>query len=149
MNPEIKTIAIEIDINAPKERVWACLTKSVSDWWPKDFMGFGETSTMHFEFHAGGRLYETTPEGGELLWSQVLMITPGESLEMAGHVSPSFGGPSINYLKLALEGAETTKLRLTNTVMGTMDACGAEQVTEGWNYLYGAFKTFCEAQPRA
>ena len=146
MNNNITSIAVEIEINAKRDHVWTCLTNKVSDWWPKDFMGTSDTSVMHFESFAGGRLYEIGPNGAQLLWGNVLMLVPSDTLEMVGHVSPAFGGPSVNFIRLPLtENGDRTTFRLLNTVLGNMSEGGTENVTQGWNYLYGTFKAFCEA----
>lgn len=47
----------EIDIDAPRERVWRALTDQLSSWWLKDFHVLGEDSIVTLEPTPGGRLY--------------------------------------------------------------------------------------------
>lgn len=147
MNCTTNEIVVEVDIEQAKSIVWEKMLNNFSDWWPRDFMCLGESAELHFEPVAGGRLYETTPEGGCLLWGQVLMIIPGESLDLAGSVTSAFGGPNITMNKMSLEslGDKRTRFRLTNAVMGNFSDEGKANVKSGWEYLLGALKAYCEA----
>ncbi len=144
----IHEIIVEIEINRSQDVVWEAMLNEVSAWWPKDFLCLPDGPEIKFEPWAGGRLYEEKEDGSCLLWGTVLMITPGESIELTGCVSPSFGGPSMNFIKTSIQAGEDGKtlFRLANTVLGNFTAEGAGEVDAGWKYLYGALKAYCEAK---
>lgn len=146
MSCEVNEIVVELEINQAKSVVWDKMLNHFADWWPRDFLCLGESAQLHFEPFAGGRLFETNPEGGCLLWAQVLMIIPGESIDMAGQVTPAFGGPNITMNKMSLEsiGEAKTRFRLTNSVLGNVSEEGKASVKSGWEYLMGALKAYCE-----
>jgi len=147
MNNEISSVAIELEISASPKKVWNIMVNRVSEWWPKDFMGLSESATMTLELKAGGRLYEADPNGAELLWGNVLQFIPGDSIDIVGHVTPQFGGPSMTMYRMALSGdSASTRFQLTNWVVGNFADGQSDVVTEGWNYLFGALKAFCEAE---
>jgi uncharacterized protein YndB with AHSA1/START domain len=142
MTPSIQEIVIELDILAPHAQVWEKMLNELPSWWPADFVGLSG-GKMYFEPNAGGRLYEENDEGGHLLWSTVAMIVPGSHIDLVGPVTPAFGGPNLNFIRMSIEAAgETTKFRLTNSILGHFD--GHDRVTMGWNYLFGSLKSYCE-----
>jgi uncharacterized protein YndB with AHSA1/START domain len=146
MNSEIHEIVVEIGIDCPRENVWKIMIDRLSDWWPGDFLCLPGAKKIQFEPVAGGRLFETTPEGGHLLWANVLIIAPGEAIEMAGHVTPTFGGPSVTQWRMGLTDGENgaTKFRLSNSVIGHFSPESQAEVKGGLEYLTGALKAFCE-----
>ncbi len=54
---------------------------------------------------AGGRLYEQRGES-ELLWYSVLSITPKVSLDLIGHCTADYGGPSTSQLSIRLAAGQ-------------------------------------------
>ncbi len=147
MSCDVNEIVVELEIAQAKSVVWDKMLNHIEKWWPRDFLCLGETAVLHFEPFAGGRLYETTPEGASILWGQVVMVVPGESLDMIGAVVPAFGGPNFSMSRMSLTEGEsgTTKFRLSNSILGRFSSEGKEDVTQGWAYLYGCFKTYCES----
>ncbi len=146
MKNEINEIILELAINCPRDKAWNTMLNKMSDWWPSDFVALPGSKGIKFEPWAGGRLYEQTDEGAHLLWGTAVNIQPNEVLEIVGFVVPAFGGPSINFCKMELADlpAGTTKFKLTNTILGHLSEESRESTQEGWNYLYMAFKEFCE-----
>lgn len=149
MNPIIKEIVVEVPIEAPKERVWQALAHEMSTWWPLDFLCIPDSGGIKFEAKAGGRLYEESADGKAILWAQVLYIEPGVALEMAGAVTPTWGGPSMNFNRFEVRdaGEGKTLFRLTNSVLGNMTDENEQNVTEGWKYLFATkFKEYVEGK---
>jgi hypothetical protein len=98
------------------------------------------TDAMLWGIHAGS----TGDADGLFLESSVVVIVPGSHIDMVGPVTPAFGGPNLNFIRMSIEAAgETTKFRLTNSILGHFD--GHDRVTMGWNYLFGSLKAYCEA----
>jgi DNA-binding transcriptional ArsR family regulator/uncharacterized protein YndB with AHSA1/START domain len=135
------TVAIDLDIEAPPARVWESLTGEVSSWWPRDFHIGGESSRMTLEPFAGGRLYEEWGEGAGLLWAQVIAIDPSRSIQLAGHLSPEYGGPAMSIWKVALhETASGTRLELTDSIVGNIDQKLHGSLESGWRTIFEGFR---------
>lgn len=147
MNSTIKQIAIEIQINAPLAKVWDILLNRTSDWWPKDFLCHEGSKALKMEPFVGGRIYEETSDGKSLLWGTLVNIHPNKTLEFIGHSTPQFGGPSLNMGRYEISQADesTTTLQFTNAILGNCSDEGEQMVTEGWNYLLNAFKSYAES----
>ena len=88
-------------------------------WWPKEFFAQPGSQRIVLEPRAGGRLYEESDDGAQLLWSTVVLIAPPRTLELAGHLVPSFGGPATDMIRLTLEASPRgTTLRLSEVLFG-------------------------------
>ena len=142
MNPDNPPFSLELEIDTTPEKVFDAMLNHLTSWWPKDFVGL-EGSEMVFEPFAGGRLFERHSDGSSLLWSHVVMVKQGEYIDLAGPVTPAFGGPSLNFVRMAVsrEGGKTL-FRLTNTVFGVSG--DPASVESGWAYLFGSLKEYCE-----
>lgn len=144
----IVTVAMEIAIAAPLERVWAALTTDVGHWWPRDFLVAADPQQMQFEPRLGGRLFEEGTRGGGVIWYTVYGITPGESIDLVGHLSPAFGGPAQSLLRLSLrEQGSHTILALTDAVVGNVSPKSEASLGDGWRAIFeGGLKAFVERQ---
>jgi uncharacterized protein YndB with AHSA1/START domain len=147
--PVIKDLVIEIPISAPKERVWKAILEELPEWWPQDFLCFPESQKIRFEPWPGGRLYEQTEDGRGILWSTVVMIMPGQAIEFAGTVTPTYGGPNITTYRLEVGDADGGSMfKVVNSLFGRMTAEGEESISEGWKYLFvSGLKAYVEANP--
>lgn len=145
MNCDINQVIVELDVYCGIDQAWKVMVERMADWWPTDFLCLPGSQSVIFEAHAGGRLYEKNESGGELLWSNVLAIVPGQYVELYGPVTPAFGGPSLNFIRMELIEAEGyCQFRLTNSIVGHFSDASREHVEQGWRYLFGAYKAFCE-----
>jgi uncharacterized protein YndB with AHSA1/START domain len=147
MTTGIRNIVVEVPVEAPLSHTWRVLLHELPDWWPNDFMCFPEAQKVSFEPWAGGRLYEKTDDGRELLWSTVTSIMPEKALEFVGYMTPTFGGPSISMIRIELSEKEGggTLLKITDAVLGRVDDDQEQSLTDGWNYLFGTgFKQYAE-----
>lgn len=148
MAPLFHEIAFDVPLAAPRARAWQALVHEMPAWWPSDFLCFAESERIRFEPWVGGRLWEETPDGRQVLWATAVILVPNEAIEFVGHTTPTFGGPSITMIRLALEDGPdgSTILRLKDSILGRCDEAQAAQIREGWSLLYErAFKTYVEA----
>lgn len=139
---------LQISIAAPRAVVWRVLTEEVDGWWLPDFRMVGAGSTVTLEARAGGQLLEARPDGASLLWYTVAMCTPGESLQLVGHLCPPFGGPATSMLALALEERDgASLLTVTDSLVGHVSESTASCQLEGWQALFGGgLKPHAEAR---
>lgn len=149
--PGMLTVTMEIPIAAPAARVWTALTTEVGLWWPHDFLVAAEPQRMQFEPRLGGRLFEEGTLGGGVVWYTVYGIAPGVSIDLAGNLSPAFGGPAQSLLHLSLrEKGATTILALTDAVVGNVGPRSEASLGDGWRAIFErGLKAFLEAAPPA
>jgi DNA-binding transcriptional ArsR family regulator/uncharacterized protein YndB with AHSA1/START domain len=143
----VLTLELEIPIEAPRDKVWRMLTEEVHQWWPRDFYASANPKAMRFETKLGGRLYEESEDGGGVIWYTVIAVTPGVSVDLAGHLTSAFGGPAQTLLRLALrEQGESTVLELSDAVVGNVGDRTAATLEEGWRALFETgLKQFTES----
>lgn len=143
----ITKVELSIPIDAPIERVWRGLVEQVDLWWPREFFASTDPLRMRFDATLGGRLYEEGANGGGVVWYTVIALSPGHSVDLAGHLTAAFGGPAQTILRLALsEQGNQTVLDLTDSVFGNVGERAAATNEEGWRALFEkGFKSFVEA----
>ena len=81
---------LEVQIAAPRERVWKSIFEDIKHWWLPDFHVVGPDSIVTFDPMPGGRgLIEETSDGDALLWFSVQMYLPSQfKIYLIGHVAP-------------------------------------------------------------
>ncbi len=142
----VLTVTLEIAIAASSDHVWTALTTQVGRWWPRDFLAAADPLGMQFEPRLGGRLFDEGARGSGVIWYTVYAITPGESIDLVGHLSPAFGGPAQSLLRLSLrEQGPHTMLELTDAVVGNVSARSETSLADGWRAIFEAgLKVFVE-----
>lgn len=148
MDAQAREITLDVPLAVPRERAWQALAHEMPTWWPSAFLCFPESERIRFEPWAGGRLWEETPDGRQVLWATSVLIVPGEAIELVGHTTPTFGGPNVTMVRLALEDGSdgSTILRLKDTILGRCDDAQAANIRQGWSLLYEqAFKEYVES----
>jgi len=150
LSARIATIQMELIINASAGEVWRALMDQIGDWWPDDFYAGGESGMRGFSIEAqpGGRMYEQWESGGGVLWGTVVAIDPEKSLQVLGHLFPSWGGPSQWYGSWELEDeAGKTKLKFSESSLGKVSDDGMEEKDKGWQFLWSNLKAHVEGNP--
>lgn len=136
----------EVDIDAPPPRVWRALTDQLSTWWLPDFHVLGSDSIVTLEPVPGGRLFEQSGSKG-LLWYTVLAVSTNESLSLAGHCTPDWGGPCTTLLTLKLtENKKGTRLTVSDALYGLVTEKQVESLRSGWQQMFDeGLRKFVEA----
>lgn len=143
----VMRLAYEVEIEAPRERVWDAYMHELPKWWTKEFFCFEGTEEMKFEPFVGGRLYEEGPSGS-ILWATCYTILPGRALDMIGFMTPAFGGPCFTMWHVEFEESEgKTTLKLSDSLVGKVGEGTAENMGQGWSFLFGdLFKNYVEGK---
>ena len=129
---------LQVDIMAPKNRVWKAITDETNAWWLPDFHMLGNQSVVSFDCRAGGQLIESRPDGSSLLWYTVQMCKREESLYLVGYIAPDFGGPATTMLRLKLVGTQNgTTLMIQDSICGHIEDSTASCLEIGWAQLFG------------
>lgn len=138
-------VELEVEIDAPRERVWQGLTDEIGEWWPQEFF---TTKSPRFtlEPRVGGHMYEDTGDGTGAIWFQVTAVRPLESMHLQGHIAPPFGGPATSLVTLALEERDgKTVFKLTDALFGVLPEKDRECLVKGWRQIFeGKFKSYFE-----
>ena len=144
---KVAVVELEIEIRAPRDRVWKALVEKTGEWWPRDFYTGANPKSFVIEPRLGGRMYEDWGGGSGLVWAFVIGIEAPRLLVLQGHLSTAFGGPSTAYHTFTLEekGGGATLVKLSDGVHGNVDAKKTAQSREGWRTIVaGSLKPFVE-----
>jgi hypothetical protein len=106
-----------------------------------------QPATFVIEPRAGGRVYERSDAGAEVLWYTTVTVDPGRSLDLVGHITAAHGGPTTTMVRLTLDRAgESTVVRLSDSLMGRVSDEFATATHDGWWKLFGeGLKPYVEA----
>jgi uncharacterized protein YndB with AHSA1/START domain len=147
-NDELTALVKEIDINSPRELVFEMFITKFGDWWP--MARFSRTrgsppQRVVLEAHAGGAIYEVSPDGSELPWGSVTEIDSHQRIVMAWHL----GRPVSTIVEVTFESLATdqTRVRLEHRGWEKLEAAGATVERQGydggWNLILNdAFLSF-------
>ncbi len=131
------SVALRFGIEAKPETVWHAIVVDLNNWWNDSFYVTPKPHRIIIEPHAGGRMYETSDDGSELLWYTVIGVEPQKSLTLTGHFSPPYGGPASTILQIDLEqmGPDVTRLHITESSYGCITGDTEKRLREGWTLL--------------
>jgi uncharacterized protein YndB with AHSA1/START domain len=130
---------VEVTVGAPRERVWKALVEETGQWWPREFYVGREPKGFVIEARPGGRVYEDWGNEAGALWYTVLVVEPPAVLELAGHLTPAFGGPATTTARLTLKAeGERTVVRVEDALFGRVDEHTVPRLREGWRALLGS-----------
>lgn len=149
IDAKIQEVHVEVEIDAPIDKVWTALIDEIGEWWPADFYTGGRDGARTFKIEAepGGRMMEVWDDGGGLLWGTVVTFDPGVQLQILGSLFPNWGGPSQNFGTWELEIAGSgTRMRYSEHSVGQVSEAGGEERTVGWKFLSDTMKAHVEGE---
>ena len=142
-------IALDWEFAVSPQRLWRMLFDAPESWWPADFRAGPAGSALRFEDRLGAALREEAPDGGGLVWYQVIAIEPMRSLDLTGQLASRYGGPATSMLHLTLKPGQaegSTLLKLTDSVFGRLGEGFQANAASGWQSIIGeGLKAFAEA----
>ncbi|MDX2220719.1 MAG: hypothetical protein SF172_16995 [Burkholderiales bacterium] len=130
----------------PSATAWPLLERDIDAWWPAMYRAVASPSRMRFSATLGGRLEELGANGEGVLWYVVQAVTPGQSITLAGHIAPPFGGPALSLLRLTLSDQPdgSSCLEIHDSIMGRIDPA---MVESGWRDIFAGFAAHLAALP--
>ncbi|MEZ4652833.1 MAG: SRPBCC domain-containing protein [Candidatus Eisenbacteria bacterium] len=137
----------EVTIEALPETVWRALTEDIGRWWRDGFYALGNARGMRLEPTLGGRMYEHADDGSAVVWFTVIAIQPGRSIDLAGHITVAFGGPTVALLRFEVEKTKSaTRLKVSESRIGAVADAAAKETQNGWRLLLDeGLKPFVES----
>jgi DNA-binding transcriptional ArsR family regulator len=133
-------VALDWQIAASVQQVWAALFERPEAWWPTAHRAGPEGSRMVFDARVGGSLREERADGGGLIWYTILALDPLRAVDLSGQLATRYGGPATSLLHLEITpGASdgTTVLKLTDSVFGRVGPDMRASLTSGWQAIVG------------
>jgi hypothetical protein len=85
-------------------------------------------------------LREARPDGGGIIWYEIIALDPPRSVDLAGHLAARYGGPAKSLLHIeVVAGARdgTAILKLTDSVFGRIGPDMRASLTSGWQAIVG------------
>lgn len=74
-------IELEMQIDAPRERVFQALTAEIGNWWP---FRYKEGSEVYCDAQIGGRIGERFKEGGGAIYGEIVYLDPPTKVAASG-----------------------------------------------------------------
>ena len=107
-------------LDLPRSKVWEALM-DWDAWFPEKLRTGGMATPLVVERKLGGLIYEDYGDGQGLVWYRVITMRRGEELELAGELTPRFGGPGQSYATwLLTDDGDGTKLEYTTSYAGAL-----------------------------
>ncbi len=119
-------------IDAPLDIVWESILEEIG---PAGTGGDDKPMPMKIELWPGGRWYRDLGNNTGHLWGHVQVIKPPKLLEISGPLFMSYPAISHVQYRLAPEGDDATRLKLTHRAIGLIDPEHAAGVNEGWGEM--------------
>ena len=136
-------IEMEVKIEAPREVVFAALTRDIDQWWAFR-LGQGRESKLTLEPKFGGRFYEDWGNGEGAVWGTVYYFKAPEEIRLNGPLGMR-GAVNSDYSYVLEEQGNATVLKLSHQAAGLLDPEWEEQHRHGWQELLGKLlKEFVE-----
>lgn len=129
-------VLVEIDVAAPRERVWSAFVNETAKWWHPGFNTRPEGVTFTIEPELGGRAFEDWGGGNGQVWGVVNGMDAGRFIQIIGDTDKAWGGPSRGIMNWRFEDdGEGTKVRLEHSLFGNVSEETRKSLTEGWQFL--------------
>lgn len=131
---------MEMEIEAPRERVWDSLVNHFGDWFrgPEE-----EDLKFRLEPECGGRLFRDLGNGAGHLWGHVQVILPPRLLELHGPMMVS--NATVSWIAFRLEEkGKGCVIKLSHRAIGPFPQDYREGVDEGWGHVMKELKSHAE-----
>ena len=118
----MEPLELRFTVACPPEHAFAVWAQRTSLWWPTGHsVSAAPGLTVTFEPHAGGRIYERTPDGAEHDWGEVLVWEPPRRLAYLWH--------------LRFDRSDATEVEITFAPDAGADGTTVTIVHRGWERL--------------
>ena len=143
-DPALAPIVKTLSVKASPERAFDVFARRMGDWWPVHRMAVSPGAegapprAVTVEPFAGGRIYETAPDGEEFDWGVIAVFEPGRRLELSWY--PGLPPEKATRVGVRFE-AEGQGCRVTLVHDGWEGRPGGREArpdyVTGWDYVFG------------
>ena len=132
---QTETIRKEVLVDFEPSAAFELFTDGIAKWWPVRTHSYGgeKVTSVVFETHVGGRVYEVTPEG-EQEWARVRELEPPNRFLLEWLIGSACG--SEVEVTFAPEGPGT---RVVLEHRGLEDAAARGNYDGGWDVVLAPF----------
>lgn len=146
----IAPLELSFEIECPAEHAFDVWTTRLSMWWPAGHSASGDPDTsVVFEPHLGGRIFERTPDGTEIDWGEITRWEPPTRLGYVWHIARDRSDATDVELTFVDIGDGRTRLDIVHAGWERLGARGLawrEANTSGWDALIPCFVEAAEAR---
>jgi uncharacterized protein YndB with AHSA1/START domain len=143
MNDPIHKI---VDVPLKPDEAFALFTDEIDRWWPSashsvSANGGNLPRKIRIEPHKGGKIVETTHDGKETIWGEIIAYDPGAYLSFTWHPGKSTAEATVVSVsfKATHEGSQVDLTHGGFDILGPLaDAVSTSYVT-GWDMVLGCF----------
>jgi uncharacterized protein YndB with AHSA1/START domain len=136
----IEPIEIVIEVDTLPVACFELFTAGFGEWWPvlTHSLSRDQATRCALEAHAGGRLFETAPDGTEHLWGTITAVVPGERLTFSWH--PGREAESAQWVDVSFEPAgQGSRVTLTHggwERLGEIAPILRREYLPGWQHVF-------------
>ncbi|NQU37977.1 MAG: SRPBCC domain-containing protein [Actinobacteria bacterium] len=135
-------LVVEFKVNSDIEKAFDTWTEKTGIWWPKDHTLSGDPRQIVFESSAGGRIVETSSDGTQHVWGDVLAWERPHLIEFRWYLF--FDPASATHVRLTFtHESDVTCIRLEQTGFTALGAEGLirrERTVHGWAAIASAYQ---------
>ena len=146
MSQQTSEVAVRksVTVSCPADHAFRVFTEEIGDWWPFEkvhSISKAQVETVVVEGREGGRLYERTKSGEELLWGNVQVWDPPHRLVYSWH--PGRGEETAQRVDITFTSAgDGTRVDLVHTGWEQLGESMAETVASydsGWGTVLARY----------
>ena len=138
---ELAPIVVAIDLEESPDSCYLRFTTGFSDWWPvlTHSLSRHQETRCVFEPFAGGRVFETTPDGTVHLWGTVTATEQGRALRFSWH--PGREPATAQWVAVRFEpSGHGCRVTLTHggwEALGEIAPIMRREYLPGWQHVFG------------
>ena len=138
----IEPLHLSFEIACPADHAFRTWTERFAAWWPKGHSTSGDPQSVHLEPRIGGRIFERTKDGAEIVWGEITAWDPPRRLAYLWHIGHDATYATDVELTFVPVGRGATRLDIVHTGWERLGAGGPayrEGNTAGWTTLIPHF----------
>lgn len=144
----IDALRLSFAVACSVEHAFATWTARTSMWWPSDHTMSGDPAVeVHLEPRAGGRIFERTATGREIVWGEVVTWEPPARLMYLWHFNAArVDATNVEVTFTALDEG-TTRVEIVHRGWERLGAAGSgrrDANRAGWQSLLPAYVAACQ-----
>ena len=82
----IAPLRIEFDVDCAPAHAFAVWTEHIDRWWPRSHTVSGDPALVVLDPELGGRLFERTADGAEIVWGEITAWEPPRRFAYLWHI---------------------------------------------------------------
>jgi hypothetical protein len=83
---DVQPLTLSFELACSAEHAFTVWTSKIDSWWPADHTVSGDPASVVLERRVGGRIYETTKDGSEHDWGEIVAWEPPRRFAYLWHL---------------------------------------------------------------